>query len=798
MLARLARFSFRRRRLMVFGIWLPVMLALGAVGGSVGDYRTEFSLPNSEAKEVVDLMASAGLQEFGGDRAQIVFTAPQGTQDPEVRAAMESLFADVDAIEGIDVVSPYSEEGAFFNSTTAPISFAQIAYEVTSQSEQLALAGRIQDLGAGIAVPGLEIEYGGQLFAEFEFPPSEALGFLAAVIILLVAFGSVLAMGLPLGTAVFGLFSGIGIIGLTSTVFRMPEFATQMAAMIGLGVGIDYALFIVSRYRDNLHQGLGTEDSAVSAVDTSGRAVLFAGVTVMISLLGLFVVGLSFVRGLAVAGAIAVLSMMVASVTLLPALLGFAGERVERTTRAAAAGVVVWVAASVVGVISHNWALLGAAVGLGVLVWLTRFLPFAGPMRSLLRERTPKPREQQFWYRWSRYVQRRPWRAFAGGSAILVVLALPLFDIRLGFGDTGNLPADYTARRAYDMVSDGFGPGFNAPLLLVTDDPAADEAGIAAVTEAIAADPGVALPPAPQALSDTITIWTVFPTSSAQDEATTDLVNRLRSEVLPSTGLDVKVGGFNAASVDFSGYLAGRLPYLIGGVLVLSFLILMLVFRSVLVPLKAVVMNLLSVGAAYGVIVAIFQWGWGRELIGVGKAGPVEAWAPMMLFAIVFGLSMDYEVFLLSRMKEEFDRTGDNDSAVADGLAVTARVITAAALIMVAVFSAFVLGYDRQLKLFGLGMAVAVFVDATVVRMVLVPATMSLLGARNWWLPAWIDRWLPRVNIEGSHAIDRELADMAAGAPVGGGAVAAAQGSDAISDADDDGDPDPDDRLVRA
>ncbi|MFZ9629238.1 MAG: MMPL family transporter [Ilumatobacteraceae bacterium] len=784
MLARLARFSFRRRGVMVFAIWLPAMVVLSIVGGSLGDYRTEFNLPNSEAREVVDLMASANLQEFGGDRAQIVFTAPQGTDDPAVRTAMESLFEQVDAIDGVDLVSPYSEAGAMFNSPTAPISFAQIAYEITSQADQIALSERIRDLGAEVQAPGLEIEYGGQLFAGFEFPPSEALGFLAAVIILLLAFGSVLAMGLPLGTAVFGLVSGIGIVGISSTFFRMPEFATQMAAMIGLGVGIDYALFIVTRFRDNLHQGLSPEDSTVAAVDSSGRAVLFAGVTVMISLLGLFVVGLSFVRGLAVAGAIAVLAMMVASVTLLPALLGFAGERVERTTRAAAAGVALWVATSLVGVITGNWGLVGAGLVVGLLTWLTRFLPFARPMRTLLRQRTPKPREQQFWYRWSRAVQRRPWRAFLGGAAVLVVLALPLFDIRLGFGDTGNLPADYTARRAYDLVSEGFGPGFNAPLLVVTDDPTADTDRIAAVTAALAADPGVAVPPVAQPLTDRITIWTVFPTSSAQDEATTGLVNRLRADVLPTTGLDVKVGGFNAASVDFSSYLAGRLPYLIGGVLVLSFLILMLVFRSVLVPLKAVIMNLLSVGAAYGVIVAIFQWGWGRQLIGVGKEGPVEAWAPMMLFAIVFGLSMDYEVFLLSRMKEEFDRTGDNDSAVADGLAVTARVITAAALIMVAVFSAFVLGYDRQLKLFGLGMAVAVFVDATVVRMVLVPATMSLLGARNWWLPSWIDRWLPHVNVEGSHArgIDHELAAMA-----GDGSRSA-----------DDEDPDDDAHLVPA
>ncbi|MEQ1699977.1 MAG: MMPL family transporter [Ilumatobacteraceae bacterium] len=752
MLARLARFSFRRRRLTVFAIWLPVMIGLTAVGASMGDYHTTFSLPDSESKEVVDILSAQGQSNLGGNTAQIVFTAPQGTADPAVQAAMDDLFAQVAKIDGLSVISPYSPEGARFNSPTEPISFAQISYDVKGQQESIKLADKIKAIGDDIDIPGLQIEYGGQLFAGFEFPPSEALGFLAAVIILLIAFGSVLAMGLPLGTAVFGLFSGIGLVGVASAFMEMPEFSTQMAAMIGLGVGIDYALFIVTRYRENLRAGLEPEEATVQAVDTSGRAVVFAGITVMVSLLGLFVVGLPFVRGLAVAGAIAVLVMMIASISLLPALLGFAGHAIENTTRAAALGVVSWVATSLLGIFTGVLTLLAVGPLLGILVWAAGFLPpFKGWMRTLLPHRKEKPREQQFWWRWSRFVQRRPWIAFFSGAAVLVVLALPLFDIRLGFGDTGNLPEGYTARDAYDLLGDGFGPGFSAPLILVTDDPAATEATLAAVNSAVAGDSNVAFvsPPVPVNADNGVYLWQVYANSSAQDEATSDLVGRLRDTVIPTTGLDVKVGGFNAGSVDFAAYLGGRLPILIGGVLVVSFLLLMVVFRSLLVPLKAVIMNLLSVGAAYGVIVAIFQWGWGKDLIGVGKAGPVEAWAPMMLFAIVFGLSMDYEVFLLSRMKEEFDRTGDNASAVADGLAVTARVITAAALIMVCVFSAFVLGVDRQLKLFGLGMAVAVLVDATVVRMVLVPATMELLGAKNWWMPKWLDRVLPRLNVEG-------------------------------------------------
>ncbi|MBI4883359.1 MAG: MMPL family transporter [Actinobacteria bacterium] len=737
---------------MIFAIWLPIMIAFSAAGGSVSNFHTTFSLPDSESKDVVDILSRSGNENRGGDTAQIVFTAPQGTDDAEVKGAMEELFSALATIDGLHVTSPYSPEGAAQNSTSEPIAFATIEFEPKGQAEMLALADDIKDLAKDIDVDGLRIAFGGQMFGEFEFPPSEILGLLAAVIILLVAFGSVLAMGLPTGTAIFGLVSGIGIIGIASTTMEMPEFSTQMSAMIGLGVGIDYALFIVTRYRENLHAGLDPEEATVRAVDTSGRAVVFAGITVMISLLGLFVVGLPFVRGLAVAAAIGVLTMMIASITLLPALLGFARHRVDNTTRAAAAGIATWVLISLAGVVITKPVLLLAAIPAGIVVWLIGFIPAAkAKMRTLLPHRRLPPREKQFWYRWSQFIQRRPWVGFIAGTAVLLTLALPVLDIRLGFGDTGNLPKDYTAREAYDLISDGFGPGFNAPLVLVTDDTSATEQSLAAVQAAVAADPNVALASPAVPVTDGVYLWQVYPKTSSQDAATSDLVVRLRDELLPASGLDVKVGGFNAGSVDFADYLGSRLPYLIGGVLVVSFLLLMIVFRSILVPLKAVIVNLLSVGAAYGVIVAIFQWGWGKDLIGVGKAGPVEAWAPMMLFAIVFGLSMDYEVFLLSRMKEEFNRTGDNASAVANGLAVTARVITAAALIMVCVFSAFALGVDRQLKLFGLGMAVAVLVDATVVRMVLVPATMELLGARNWWIPKWLDRILPRVDVEGGH-----------------------------------------------
>ena len=459
MLARLASFSVRRRRVMVFGIWLPLVIVLSALGGRLATYHTSFTLPNSEAKQVTDMLKSVrGGSGLGGDTAQIVFTAAQGTTDPAVKAAMTQMFTDVAALPGLSVTGPYSEQGARLNSPTKPISFAEIPYPIRGQADRLTLANQIKEIGAKVHVEGLRIEYGGQLFGQFEFPPSEALGLVAAVIILLIAFGSVLAMGLPIGTAIFGLLSGIGLVGIVSQVFSMPEFATQMSAMIGLGVGIDYALFIVTRYREGLRSGLDVHDATVKAVDTAGRAVLFAGITVMVSLLGLFVVGVSFVRGLAVAGSIAVLAMMIASVTLLPALLGFVGTRLDHTTRAAAAGVGLGVLFALAAIITSTLALFGIGIVLGLGVWGLSFVPGLRNLRITLPPRHEKPKERQFWWRWSRFVQRRPWVAFLSGAAVLVALAIPLLDIRLGFGDSGNLPDQFTARKAYDLIADGFGP----------------------------------------------------------------------------------------------------------------------------------------------------------------------------------------------------------------------------------------------------------------------------------------------------------------------------------------------------
>jgi len=491
----------------------------------------------------------------------------------------------------------------------------------------------------------------------------------------------------------------------------VPSFAPQVTALIGIGVGIDYALFISTRYREALHEGRDPERAVVHAIDSSGRAVLFAGGTVVISLLGLFLIGVSFIRGLAIGASLAVLFVMAAAVTLLPALLGFVGYTIDRFA-----------------------------------------LPSARRSRDV---------EHSFWARWSRVLQARPGPAAVTGLVILVVLAVPFFSLRLGVADAANDPTSLTTRRAYDLLSQGFGPGFNGPLLLTSEiRSAGDVDAMSRLANAVGQDSDVAQ------VSPTITspngrgvLLQVIAKGSPQDESTTQLVHRLRDVTVPRTTrgstLDVHVGSQTAVGVDLADTVGQRLPYMFLAILLLSFLLLMLVFRSLLVPLKAVIMNLLSIGAAYGVIVAIFQWGWLKEIVGIGKEGPIEAWVPMMLFAIVFGLSMDYEVFLLSRIKEEYDRTHDNATAVAHGLAKTARLITAAAAVMISVFASFVLSDLRVLKLVGFGLAFAVFIDATVVRLVLVPATMELLGDRNWWFPKALER-LPKVQVEGQPDIVTE------------------------------------------
>ena len=751
-LARVASASVRHRWL-VIGAWFALLIGINIVAGAVGpDYRTDFTQPDSESKEVQDQLAEAA-PDRAGFTAQIVARSEQGLDAPGVREALDDVYAFAVAQGDITLTSPFDSPQQV--SADGTIAFAQLDIRDSRTFAEL------QDVGETIrahgdevtgGVDGLQVEYGGDLFAEFATPESEVYGIIAAVIILILAFGSVLAMGLPIGTALFGLGIASALVSLGSNVISMPDFTSAMVAMIGIGVGIDYALFIVTRYRENLHGGASVEDSVVAAIDTSGRAVLFAGITVIISLLGLLLMGLSFVQGVAVASAAGVAMMMLGSLTLLPALLGWVGTRIDHTTRAALGAVALAVVGALVGTITGQGAIFLAGFVAAAALFGASFA--ISTLRRRVPHRIERPRDQQPWYRWSRFVQRRPWPGSIGAVVLLLVLAAPLLSIRLGFGDYGNFPETSTVRRAYDLLADGFGPGTNGPLFItVAGEEASDPAALQGFADTLNATDDVAFS-VPTPIDQALAMVIVYPESAPQDEATSDLVHRLRDDVIPASGLDARVGGITAGSTDFASYLADRMPVLIGVVLLLSFVLLMAVFRSVLVPLKAVVMNLLSIGAAYGVLVAIFQWGWGRELIGVDKAGPIEAWVPMFLFAIVFGLSMDYEVFLLSRIKEEYDRTRDNAAAVADGLAATARVITAAALIMFCVFGAFVLGDDRQLKLFGFGLAIAVLIDATVVRMLLVPATMELLGDRNWWIPRWLDRVLPRIDVEGHDAVD--------------------------------------------
>ena len=768
MLGRLARFCYRRRWTVVIS-WIIGVFVLSSLGWmAIGpDFRTDFTLPDSETKEVFDFLEDRSPTD-AGFTSQIVFAtnADGGVRDPEVEAAMTTMLDRVAEMDGIRVTSPYTPEGAFQFSPEGNIAFAQVDMEDASLEELQEQAREIQNLGDEVDVEGLRIEYGGDAFYEFQMPASELLGILAAVVILLISFGSVLAMGLPIATALAGLFSGLALVALVSNLQSMPDFTPAMAAMIALGVGIDYALFIVTRHREGLHLGLAPDDAIAASLDSAGRAVLFAGSTVIISLLGLFVAGLDFVNGIALASICGVLLMMLASITLLPALVSFTGDHLEITTWRGILSLLVPVLLAIPAVIFEIWSLLLAGLVVSIVVIVASI--FVPALRHPIPVRHSTNTKGSFWYRWSRTVQRRPWPAFLVGLVVLLALAIPLFSIRLGFGDAGNYPDDVTTRRAYDLLAEGFGPGFNGPLLvLVTDPDGLDQQAVTSFAESLGEADGVAFALPPRPLGDDAAIVTIFPEGAPQDLETSELVYHLRDEVIPASGMDAKVGGFPAINVDFSDFLGDRLPLIVALVLILSFLLLMVVFRSLLVPLKAVIMNLLSIGAAYGVVVAIFQWGWGAGLVGLDKSGPVEAWVPMMLFAIVFGLSMDYEVFLLSRIKEEYDRTGDNATAVADGLAKTAKVITAAALIMVCVFASFALGDDRQLKLFGLGLAVAVFLDATIVRMILVPSTMELLGERNWWLPAWLKRILPEVHIEGPR--EDTDADDADREPVGVG-----------------------------
>ncbi|WP_127479071.1 MMPL family transporter [Nocardioides pantholopis] len=703
---RIARACLRHRRTVLAG-WVAAVIGLSVLAGAFGgEAEDDYALPGSESQRAIEILDRGGLSYGGGTQVQVVLQHDEGLDSPEARSAVDGLVADVEAlVPDARVVSPWSAEGA--DQLTADGRLGFVAVEVPEEREDLAPLqedlGELRDRydgGLTVEVGGLPVESGTE-----SGPPAELIGIVAAMVILLFAFGSVLAMGLPILIGLVGAASGVAVVGLGSRWVEMPTFAAPVSAMIAIGVGIDYALLVVTRHREGLASGLSPARSAVLAQATAGRSVLFAGVTVVIASLGLVLMDLKFITGVALGIAGAVLITMAAALTLLPAMLGVVGPRIDR--------------------FSVHRRRTGAGGG-----------DDDGPAR-----------------RWSRQVQRHPLPWALASTAVLVVLTIPVLDIRLGFSDAGTSPTSHTDRRAYDLLADGFGAGTNGPLVVAVDPGRADDGLLDGLADDLASTPGVAeVSPPVVAENGEAAALRVVPTTGPQAQATTDLVHRLREDVIPASiegsGAQAAVGGTTAAAVDFADYNADRLPVFLAVVLGLAMVLLMAVFRGVVVAVKAVVVNLLSLGAAFGATVAVFQWGWGVDLLDLGASAPFEAWAPMMLIAITFGLSMDYEVFLLSRIREEYDRTGDNAAAVAEGLARTARVITAAAAIMVCVFGSFVLGSTRELQLFGFALAFAVLVDATVVRMVLVPATMELLGDRNWWLPRWLDRSLPRLRIE--------------------------------------------------
>ena len=768
LLARVGAWCFDHRRAAV-GLWFAALaVVLAAAGGIGAAYDASPDIPDSESADGFDVLEQYFAElGAGGGSGTIVFRADQGVDDPAVVAAMEELFATVNAgfpdengnpqHPGATVVSPYSEQGESQIARQGPLA-GQLAY---AQVNLAADVGLTESAALGQAIfdgaptfDGLEVLPGGTALAVFEPPKTEFIGLAFAIVVLIFAFGSVLAMGLPITVALGGVGAGLGLIVILSNVIKIPDFTTFLGAMIGLGVGIDYALFIVTRYREGLHAGRSPREATITAMDTAGRAVIFAGVTVVVSLLGLLLIGIGWVGGLGIGVAVTVLCTMITSIILLPALLGFAGERVEvtRWRGLIAAG---FVAIAVFGIGIGALTLTAVGAGLAAITMLVSFA--VRPLRRVVPHQAPKPVRQTLAYRWSRTIQHRPWLWVVAGTMFLLVLAAPVLGLRLGFSDEGNLAEDTYTRQAYDLLADGFGPGFNGPLTITIVPGDGDGTTVVdTLQRALADTPGVAAvtPAFPNsAASPQAYLINLVPATAPQDAATTELVTTLRADVIPAaiagSTLDVRVTGTAAANIDFTDFLARRIPVFFAAVLALSFLLLMIVFRSLLVPLKAVVMNILSIAATYGVLVVIFQWGWGADLIGI-DTGPIEAIVPLMLFAIIFGLSMDYEVFLLSRVREEYDKTGDSATAVADGLAKTAQVITAAAAIMVVVFGSFVFEDDRTGKLFGIGFALAVLLDATIVRMLLVPATMELLGDKNWWMPAWLDRIIPKLNVEGS------------------------------------------------
>ncbi|MFE2462019.1 MMPL family transporter [Streptomyces sp. NPDC059402] len=735
-MAALARWCVQHR-LAALLLWL---LAFGGVATAAtvagSAYSNDYGIPDTGSDRAYRLLESR-FPDLGGDSDTIVWHTTSGTvRAPDVEQAMTRTLDRVADLPGVAAVTnPYHDPDSPLVSENADTAYATVTFDAASQDIDPAQARAVVDTAEAAETDGLQVELGGSAIALTESGGShlaEAVGVAVAAVVLFLAFGTVAAALLPIATALVSVgtaYAGITLLGHAMTV---ADFAPMLGTLIGLGVGIDYALFIVTRHRRALKRGLSVADAAAEAVATTGRAVVFAGATVCIALLGMLILRLSFLNGVAVAASLTVILTVAASVTLLPALLSYIGPRALSRRE-----------------------------------------------RRRLAEHGPEPEVPTgFAARWSAFVERRPKLLGALALVVITVLALPTLGLRLGTSDQGNDPKGTTTRQAYDLLADGFGPGVNGPLTLVTEVRGAeDRLALDNLDATLRTTEGVSsVTPVMYNSGGDAAYLTVVPESAPQSQQTSDLVERLRSEVLPraeaGTALDVHVGGVTAGYDDFADVIVGKLPLFVGVVIGLGCLLLLLAFRSVGIPLKAAAMNVAAVAAAFGVVVAIFQWGWGSELLGLGSAGPIEPFLPVIMVSVLFGLSMDYQVFLVSRMYEEWLETGDNRRAVRVGLAETGRVINSAAVIMISVFLAFVLSGDRVIAMFGIALAAAVALDAFVLRTLLVPALMHLLGRANWWLPRRLDALLPRISIEppecrAAHerlaaATDAEVADVLA------------------------------------
>ena len=705
----IARWCYHHR-FVVIAAWVVVLFGLGALSQAVkSDYNNSFSLPGTGSTAAQQLLARA-VPAQAGDSDTIVWQVDHSTvRDPAVAARMTAMLRQVATVpEVAAVVGPYGPRGAAQVSRDGRTAYATVDFARQANALAKADVTRVIDAAKAARAPGLDIQLGGQAIEATEQAPlstSSTVGVLAAAVVLFIAFGSLLAMLLPLVTAIAGVGGGLMAITPLTHAMNVVDFAPILGALIGLGVGIDYALFIVTRHRRGLQAGLTPEEAAVKAIDTSGRAVLFAGSTVCIALLGILVLGVSFLNGLAVASALTVVFTVLAAVTLLPALLGVFGMRVLSR---------------------RQWRRLAAGA--------------------------PAPGSAGLWARWSGTVERRPAVLAVTAAAVMAVLAIPVLSLRLGSSDQGNDPSATTTRHAYDLLAEGFGPGFNGPLLLVAQTHSA--ADLAALRTLEARLPQVAdvTSVTPLVATGGTEVIQVTPATSPEAKATSDLITTLRTETIPATEsgttLRVYVGGVTATFADFATVVNAKLPWFILAIIGLSFLLLVVAFRSLLIPATAAVMNLLAAAASFGVLTAFFQWGWGTNAFGLGQAGPVEAFLPVVTLATLFGLSMDYQVFLVSRMNEEWVHGRRNSVAVRTGQVETARVITAAATIMICVFLTFSFMGSRDVAEFGIGLAAAVALDAFILRTVLVPAAMHLFGNANWWLPRWLDRRLPHLAIE--------------------------------------------------